>query len=317
VSYQHWASEHPKLSKELPTVKTSRGMHVYARSVNGFHDFGNGEYRGDRKHYVVVPPSQHPAGGRYRWVIPPGKVIPRIEDPVEAGLAPHHFLPSKEEMYNSIHNLHTHKTAGSARSAESAGYNPIPPSNILDKTILRLIQQHQPKRQGERNRTLFRLAQAIKGVSTQMDTEQLAAIFGIWWQSARTVVGTKDEELSFGELIVAYVNCRFPGGVNWDTILHEANEEPLPHKAKVYPPRLQRLTRICAYLQRLNGERGFYLSYELAGRLIEVSKQTAQVLIRVLMLDGLLLRLEVGSQVTGKASVYRYVETVMDATLGR
>lgn len=73
-AYQNWAAAHAAAAQLLPTVKTRSGYHVYARAAGdvGFKNFGgaDGELRGDRKHYMMLPPSRHPKGGRYEWVTP-------------------------------------------------------------------------------------------------------------------------------------------------------------------------------------------------------------------------------------------------------
>ncbi|HEY5197779.1 MAG TPA: bifunctional DNA primase/polymerase [Solirubrobacteraceae bacterium] len=55
-----------------PTSRTSRGYHVYfaaeGRAPGSKHPWG--ELKGDGG-YVVAPPSQHPNGGRYEWLIGP------------------------------------------------------------------------------------------------------------------------------------------------------------------------------------------------------------------------------------------------------
>jgi hypothetical protein len=86
-SYQTWADSHPTLARELPTDRTGRGNHLFFRGPSFFKKLPDGEYIGDSKHYVVVPPSSHPIAKRlYEWLIPIRCSIPCIDDPVEAGL---------------------------------------------------------------------------------------------------------------------------------------------------------------------------------------------------------------------------------------
>src|SRR5262249_55270629 len=85
-SYESWAAAHPDLAAALPTVATARGRHVYFRGPEGFADLGDGEYRGDPRHYCVLPPSAHPDGAVYAWLVPlPDGDLPLV-DPAEAGL---------------------------------------------------------------------------------------------------------------------------------------------------------------------------------------------------------------------------------------
>lgn len=57
-----------------------------------FRKLSFGEYRGTPKQFTVAPPSFHPTTRElYRWLIPPGKQIPRIDNPEYFG-----FLPKTE-----------------------------------------------------------------------------------------------------------------------------------------------------------------------------------------------------------------------------
>src|SRR5262249_37275507 len=70
-AYITWTAANQTGAKRLPTVKTARGYHVYGwMDREAYADFGNGELRGDSKHYCVIPPSLHPGGAVYRWVNP-------------------------------------------------------------------------------------------------------------------------------------------------------------------------------------------------------------------------------------------------------
>ncbi|MBX3451033.1 MAG: bifunctional DNA primase/polymerase [Planctomycetaceae bacterium] len=103
-SYTAWAAAHLDLALTLPTVKTRRGMHVYfmtlPETVANYRDaigyplgvgairLNDGELRVGSGCYSVVPPSPHPSGIVYEWVVPLGEIVPTIDDLVESGLAP-------------------------------------------------------------------------------------------------------------------------------------------------------------------------------------------------------------------------------------
>jgi len=80
-SYDRWVRSNPRLAAKLPTVATPRpGRHVFftADEAELSRDFGrsiihlgDGELRAGRG-YVLVPPSVHPNGGDYQWLIEPG-----------------------------------------------------------------------------------------------------------------------------------------------------------------------------------------------------------------------------------------------------
>ena len=90
-SYSRWAQGQPDLSRTLPTVETGRGRHVYLRSEwTGFVECGDGELRGDARHYSILPPTPHKKTGRlYRWLVPLPEAADRLRllDPFDIGLA--------------------------------------------------------------------------------------------------------------------------------------------------------------------------------------------------------------------------------------
>src|SRR5262249_9317220 len=86
IAYERWAATHRDLAAILPTVRTCRGTHLYFQGPEGFADLGDGEYRGDSKHYCLLPPSQHPDGPLYSWLIPLPEVELPIIDPHKEGL---------------------------------------------------------------------------------------------------------------------------------------------------------------------------------------------------------------------------------------
>jgi hypothetical protein len=87
TAFDTWAAENPRLAKALPTVETGRpGRHVYCRadigqirgastSGGGIIDLGDGELRGAGG-YCLLPPSRHPSGHVYRWIVPLNGEIP-------------------------------------------------------------------------------------------------------------------------------------------------------------------------------------------------------------------------------------------------
>lgn len=94
-SYEEWVDKNPEIAQVLPTVKTRRGAHVYARMSslaqpvyrNGrVIKYADGELRLSCC-IVLLPPSKHPDGPPdYEWVIPlpPGDLLEI--DPEEHGL---------------------------------------------------------------------------------------------------------------------------------------------------------------------------------------------------------------------------------------
>jgi hypothetical protein len=178
--------------------------------------------------------------------------------------------------------------------------------------ICALVAKHQPKGERQRHRKLFRLAQAIKALlGDGAPTALLKEIFDLWWEDAQAVVRTKDYNFSFGEFMDAYINCRFAGGLDLANLKAAAKREELPPAAACYTEPMQDLVRVCACLQRLWGERPFYLSTRSAAELVGVaSTRTAARFFQVMIRDRLLELIDKGSQETGKASTYRYLPLI-------
>lgn len=84
-SYNAWARAHPDLASTLPTVATARGRHVYCIAAHtAIVPLANGEVRGNG--YCLLPPSRHPDGPTYRWMLPPPDgLLPHVDDLRAAG----------------------------------------------------------------------------------------------------------------------------------------------------------------------------------------------------------------------------------------
>ncbi len=96
ASYEAWAEKQPELAKTLPTVATKRGRHVYARATaehiaavrsligkpggTGAITVAGGELRCGVGCYSVLPPSVHPSGHVYAWIVPlPEGPLPEVD----------------------------------------------------------------------------------------------------------------------------------------------------------------------------------------------------------------------------------------------
>lgn len=77
-AYARWQQAHPEAARIFPTVRTARGHHVYARGqVDGTKVHSDGELRACGV-YVLAPPSVHPSGAFYSWVVPLDDEIPNV-----------------------------------------------------------------------------------------------------------------------------------------------------------------------------------------------------------------------------------------------
>ncbi len=310
--YEKWKSQFKKLARSLPTAKTKRGFHVYFRGPSLFKKMADGEYRGTAKQYTLIPPSAHPEGGNYEWVIKPKAKIPQVDDPIKVGLL------SEDNETISINDTIGFTSDPTINYSSNYLLNSLRPTcsktRKVDFTksewekVLSLVSLHCPTREGQRHRKLFDLAQGVKGISADLSTPALARVFKAWWTRARCVVKTKDEALSFSEFIEAYERCLYPGGtMDWRSILDRMADEPLPEEAGCYPDTLQMVVRLCNCLQRLHGSSPFFISHVQAGQLLGVGSETIRLGFRVLERDGLVRLVTKGSNLTKKASTYLYL----------
>jgi hypothetical protein len=90
----------------------------------------------------------------------------------------------------------------------------------------------------------------------------------------------------------------------------DAARRSVPDVAQKYrSPGLRLLVSLCAELQRQADGRPFFLGCRSAGALLVVPYGRAAKWLRVLVTDGVLHLVSVGSRGTGKASEYLYAPT--------
>ncbi|HBH50765.1 MAG TPA: hypothetical protein DDY91_02620 [Planctomycetaceae bacterium] len=263
-AYDRWAREFRGLADSLPTVRTARGCHVYAR-VRGSsrtRRFPDGELRGEGA-YVVGPPSRHSTGTVYRWRGSPPSSIPFIDTP-DRLLLP--VLP---------HSPH---------------HDPWPVSHQQALILGELVTRHLPTGTGQREARLFDLARELKAQQPDCSEEQLRQTFALWWPLAWGIVATKDETTSWTAFQRAWANCRFPHGARWQQAVRLAEGRPAPRlpAALAGVERLKALAGLCAALQEVN-DGPFALGCRRAAEFLGTSKNTAARDIEVLVAAGVLV----------------------------
>jgi hypothetical protein len=310
-SYESWAAAHPGLASALPTVATGRGRHVYFGGPEGFKNLGDGEYRGDPGHYCVLPPSAHPDGPAYSWLIPlPDGDLPLI-DPAEAGLR----RPWDVKPCNTEDTEDTEDTEG-AEDTPSAPQS-LPEFSVLSvfsaPSVLQAIESTLPTSARQRHRRLFELARHLKAIPSlaSADPATLRPVVAEWHRRALPVIRTKDFTATWGEFLVAWDRVQVPAGQGAveEAFRRAVKSGPPAEAAALYeePPVLL-LAGLCRELQRIAGDGPFYLDCRTAGRLVEIPHTTAWRLMTVVFVsDGILAPGAKGSQASGKANEYRYL----------
>ena len=318
-SYHQWSAAHPDLAATLPTVATARGRHVYFRSDHrGIVHLEDGELRGAG--YCLLPPSLHPSGTPYTWVVPlPDGELPIIHDPGKAGLA-------ADRPPRATENTETTETTEEyrriLRNTEAIGVSVLklssPPDNEEDidsaihDSLEKAIQANLPKQTGCRNAEVFELARSLKAIPRLADAEpdDLLAYVRRWHDLGvqKGVIGTKPFEETQIDFLIAWPKVRFPKGEEPMTMIFaRAKSVALPAAAAPYEQSgLRLLVALCAELQRASGEHPFFLSCRTAGRLLEVDHTTAWRWLFLLRHHEVIVEVQKGSQATGQASRYRY-----------
>jgi Bifunctional DNA primase/polymerase, N-terminal len=280
-SYEQWAAHHPNLANVLPTVETPRpGRHVYFRGKPGFVSLadGDGEYRGDCKHYTLFPPSVHPSGLPYRWLIPFDSDLPEV-DPVRAGL------------------LRDTQATQSTHCMCQQGNPPI--TSAITDTL--------PAASGQRNRRLFDLARRLKAVVPGADAAELKPIVREWFGLALPVIRSKEWSETWADFVVAWQAVKHPAGGKWAEIVQAAQSVKVD--TGEWDGATAAIIRLAAALQAHHGPgKAWPLSCDLAGKEAGVSRQRAWSVLKMLRFEGVIeLVTPAGSKGSKLAAEYRFL----------
>jgi hypothetical protein len=291
-SYHAWARQHPDLAAELPTVQTFRGRHVYFHTDEEcFVPLDDGEFRADSKHYCLCPTSAHPQGGRYEWITPlPSGQLPRIDDPVAAGLLP---LDDGEQV--NTRGINGGDEEGEGRRRSNTPPVVVPPE-VTD--IDGVLYASLPPGPGHRHRYIFALARRLKGHPGYGDADvaDVLPLVERWHRLALPAICTKDYEVTRRDFLDAWRSIKFPAGCRWLDRLWNLTSD--------YHPGPARLARLCELMQaRTAGN--FFLSCRTVGRLAGYSQVTAWKWLKKLEATGVLTRVSTGEYRSRKANEYR------------
>jgi hypothetical protein len=302
AAYRRWAAAHPGLASELPTVRTARGYQVHFRLRRPLYlshaRLGDGELIGDRRHYVVVPPSRHPAGVRYAWVTPPVGHLPLV-DPAAAGLVPADtcWSPARAQPPGPEQKVpRTPSTDCVPPGPGGAGADPLSPEAVA------AVRRTLPSGPGQRRNRLFDLAGALKAAPSLvgLPADDLLPVVRSWFRAALPVVRTKDWATTWRDFRDAWANYRPELRAGYLAgVLERARTPPAPDPASL-------LAGVCRELQRDHGGRPFPLAVRTAADLLDVSKSTAGRLLGRLRAAGALALVKEGCYATGYAHEYRY-----------
>lgn len=290
-AYHRWAANYPDLASTLPTVQTSRGFHVYHRGGDGYANLGDGEYRADAGHICVLPPSAHPGGHNYCWIIHllDGD-LPTV-DPVKAGL-----LTQVDTEQTQASPL-IPRTGTQAHAADSL--------HVSDAGIEAAILATLPTGPGQRNRRLFELARRIKGIMPGASLDAMEGIVRAWHTRALPNITTKDWLTTWIDFRTAWAKVRKPAGATMAAIVATAKAQ-MPEDADA----IAKLVTLCQALQAHHGNgRAWPLSCRVAANKIGVGHDTAARLLKMLAIEGTIeLVTPAGPKGSKRAAEYRLLK---------
>jgi len=314
-SYSEWARAFPQLARTLPTVKTGRGYHVYFRAMSipankrhlyfahawDYAKYADGEYSCSNRHYFVLPPSVHPKGGNYAWIVPlPDGELPLI-DPVAAGLlVPLPVKPIKERKVASVGSESTLPV--STVPINSIAFDKCP------RHVQEAIRATLPTGYGQRDNAIFRFATRLKCNMPELDgltplaiADRLRDYAHTWYELACPVISTKSwlvTQEAFYRAIKRVVKGK---RAYWNQIV-ETFKARTPDCVKGK----ERLWALCQVAQEHWGQLEHWpLSGEIAGKAIGCSQEAAAKHIRKLVSEGKLFHAkEYGGKGSGMAAEY-------------
>ena len=163
------------------------------------------------KKYALLPPSIHPDGPHYEWVIKPNGELP-VVDLREWNLD---GLTEETEDIEDIED---------SEAIYSKGIS-IPPEvgtpSVLDqykadtqKLVLQAIISTQPKEEGQRNTAIFDFCRYLKAIPelAPLEAKELKPIVTLWHEKALPVIGTKPFSETWAEFLYGWPRVKYPKG---------------------------------------------------------------------------------------------------------
>jgi hypothetical protein len=276
--------------------------------------------------YSVLPPSVHPSGHVYRWIVP----LPEGEL-LEVNLLSCGFIelgPCDIEHLDDGVNRSLLRTTEAIEAVDGVGdvggaregvngdeattaVSACPQAYGWSEAIKLAIADTVPTRPGKRHAQVFELARALAAIPelTDADGRDLEPYVRRWHELALDQIRTKAFEETWIDFLKGWPNVNYPRGREpMAKVFERARANPLPKVAERYEQQaLKMLVAVCQELQRGAGDGPFYLACRTAGRLLGVDHSTANRWLFLLTTEGVLEEVQKGDRKQRRASRFRYV----------
>lgn len=322
--YNSWAWDNPGLAGKLPTVKTGRGYHVYCRTehtktkpLDGVDVKASG--------YVLAPPSNHPSGAIYQWIVPLNGSLQSV-DLADFGLSltqEAHEPQETQVTQVTQETQETHSSKGVGVDEVVLFVTGLCRSDIVEE-VAKAIADTLPEKIGQRNKRIFLLAQRLKSVPEYTKSKPIALkeIVRVWHRLALPTIGTKPFELTWIEFVAAWPkvkHLRLSGELGGAIRKAKASLESgkgLICDYESYEVRL--LLQTCYELQRQDGT--FDMGCRKAGEVMGVSRQGGADAMAYFVSDdwfevvkkgrSQIIEVDGKKKLDKKATVYRWIKNI-------
>lgn len=286
-AYQDWADEHPELAAKLPTVRTHRGYHLYGCWPGvRTRKCEDGELRSQGA-YVVAPPSVHPEGTHYEWMVPLShSPLPHL-DPAAIGLITARSIKGQGETVTQGRQSVVPVDPKTLRP-----HDPVRPCDPVSLPIdwKQQAQQYVVKGRGEHDQQTMALARLVSLGWGVKDRVKRREVFDYWWVESRPQCSEQCDDEAWFKFQRACETARIPVGAK--AFHREAmtlvDSGPLPTFTQRYTnPAIKRLAALVQRMGAMLGDR-FALSYHQVAEVLACTSKQAQQRMIGLCSDGLL-----------------------------
>lgn len=264
---KEWIDTHPEVARQCPIARTARGYHIYFRLPRGCKSIyvagDDGELIADGRHYVVLPPSYHSAGNRYRWAHhePHSPSDIPILDPYEHDLIPQPKAPKAKTKPFASTKSNTNTSCVAQTNTRT--FNQF--ANA-EEAIDHIIDECLPSGIGERNACLWQLARHLRSLpqyadATSPESDDIYQIVERWYDSAVPAIRTKSMKICWDDFRRQFATVKVPLGQGLQFAIEKAERISVPdHIAEQYAGPDLRLAKLCYALQSCAGRGAFFLS---------------------------------------------------------